>query len=334
MQYFLGIDSGGSKAAYVLIDEEGATLSLHLDVGYNRTADPTDVTVGQISAGIQKCLASSPGPINLAQISGACIGLSYYGELSDKDAEITAALKEVLGEVGCYFTNDCEVAWAGSLVGKPGVNIVAGTGAMAYGQNESGTAARAGGWNHFFSDEGSCYWLGRRAMELFSKEADGREPRGPLYDIVYQAFALGNDYEFIVRMEQDYIGSRRKVAELQLLLEAAAAQGDLAAVALYEEATDELFTDIATVAATLGLLEGGFPVSYSGGLFRSGSQDARAVAAKEKYVVASLRKKVGALGATLQEPLLEPWQGAALCAIREFCPEALNSATANLLQNT
>ena len=331
MQYFLGIDSGGSKAAYGLVDQSGEALSLLVDAGFNRTIDPTETTVRQIAAGVQKCLAASP--IGLTQISAVGIGLSYYGELAEKDAEIAGALGREFEGVSCYLTNDCEVAWAGSLAGRPGVNIVAGTGAMAYGQNGSGTSARAGGWNHFFSDEGSCYWLGRRAMELFSKQADGREPRGAFYDIVRRTFALENDYEFIVRMEQDYVASRRKVAELQILLEEAAAQGDGGAAALYEEATDELLADIATVAAALGFLENEFPVSYSGGLFRPAHQDTHARAAKEQYVTAPLRKKVAALGGILQEPLLEPWQGAALCAIREFRPEALDAAAADLLKN-
>ena len=29
-----------------------------------------------------------------------------------------------------------------------------------------------------FSDEGSCYWLGKKALELFSKESDGRVKKG------------------------------------------------------------------------------------------------------------------------------------------------------------
>ncbi|MFR7490817.1 MAG: BadF/BadG/BcrA/BcrD ATPase family protein [[Ruminococcus] torques] len=51
---------------------------------------------------------------------------------------------------------------------------MAGTGSIAYGQNKFGTEARAGGWDDGFSDEGSCYWLGKKALELFSKESDGR----------------------------------------------------------------------------------------------------------------------------------------------------------------
>lgn len=332
MRYFLGVDSGGSKAAYALVDQDGAAYGQHIDAGYNRTVDPTPATVAQITQGITDCLAQAPA--DRAQITGICFGLSYFGELAAKDAEITAALRRAFSGTDCYFTNDSEVGWAGSLAGKPGINIVAGTGAMAYGQNGAGVSARTGGWNHFFSDEGSCYWLGRKTMELFSKQADGRARRGPLYDIVRQTFGLADNYEFIVIMEQEYISSRRKVAELQILLEQAATEGDVAAADLYRQATDELALIVSTLAEQLGFLGGTFPVSYSGGLFRSADGQDDTIAAKKRYVTTPLCQKVEDLGGVLQEPLLAPWQGAALCAIRQFYPEALGSATANMLKNT
>ena len=70
--------------------------------------------------------------------------------------------------------NDSVVGWAGSLGLSSGINLVAGTGSIAYGRNDAGEEARAGGWDERFSDEGSCYWLGMKSLELFSKESDGR----------------------------------------------------------------------------------------------------------------------------------------------------------------
>jgi len=329
VKYYLGIDSGGSKAAYALIDQGGETISLHVGAGYARTVDDTETTLKQIKAGVEKCLAASP--LDLAHVDAVCIGLSYYGELSKKDAEIVSALRDFLTGIDCYLTNDCEVGWAGSLACKPGISIAVGTGSIAYGQNDAGQTARAGGWAHFFSDEGSCYWLGRKTMELFSKEADGRVPKTPLYDIIRGAFSLKDDLEFIELMEQDYIPSRKKIAELQILLEEAATQGDKAAILLYEKSCDELLLCIAALAHRLGFSGSTFPVSYSGGLFRSSSQEALATRTKEKYLVAPLRERVEALGGHLQEPLLEPYQGAVLCAIRQFDPESLDKAVRKMM---
>ena len=77
-----------------------------------------------------------------------------------------------------------KLAGRGSLALKPGINIVAGTGSIAFGKSRENVSARSGGWSTFFGDEGSCYWLGRRTMELFTKQADGRVKEGELYHIL------------------------------------------------------------------------------------------------------------------------------------------------------
>ena len=330
MRYFLGVDSGGSKAAYALVSETGETVSLHIGPGYARTIDSTDLTLSLISEGVNVCLAHAS--VHLPEVEGMAIGLSFFGELADKDAEIARALQTAFDRTQCYITNDSEVGWAGSLAGKPGVNIVAGTGAIAYGRNAAGVAARAGGWAPFFGDEGSCYWLGRKVMELFSKQADGRLRRGPLYDLVRREFSLEDDFAFIELMERDYLPSRKKVAELQILLEEAAVEGDPSTFPVYEECTSELALCIAAVAEQLGLTGAPFAVSYSGGLFRPADGREVTAQAKERYVTAPLRAKVEVLGGHLQKPLLEPWQGAVICAVRESCPGLLDQVTCGMLK--
>lgn len=52
--------------------------------------------------------------------------------------------------------NDSQAAWAGSLACQPGVNIVAGTGAIGFGVDANGNMARASGWGPFCGDEGSA----------------------------------------------------------------------------------------------------------------------------------------------------------------------------------
>jgi len=170
-------------------------------------------------------------------------------------------------------------------------------------------------------------------MELFSKQADGRAPKSPLYDIVRETFSLKDDLDFIDVMERDYIPSRKKIAEFQILLETAAVEGDTSAIQLYDKCTDELFLCISALADKLGFSHKSFPVSYCGGLFRPSNQKAITARTKEKYITEPLRKKVESIGGVLHEPLLEPYQGAALCAIREFCPEILDKVVRNMMND-
>ena len=80
------------------------------------------------------------------------------------------------------------------MAGRDGVNIVAGTGSIGYGEFE-GRSARAGGWGELFGDEGSAYWVARQALTLFSQMSDARADQGPLYELLRQHFKVGNDLD-------------------------------------------------------------------------------------------------------------------------------------------
>ena len=331
MRSYLGIDSGGTKTAYILAREDGHVVYLHKGSGYARMRDSTPTIVDKIARNIGYGLEHAS--LELADIAGIGIGLPFFGELAQKDAEIVEALAARFTGIACHIVNDCEVAWAGSLAGKPGINVVSGTGSIVFGRNEAGQTARAGGWAPFFSDEGSCYWLGRKTMELFSQQADGRVERGALYDIVRDDCALARDFDFIELMERDYIPYRDKVARLQELHERACVQGDRSALALYSECVDELARATETVARTLGFIGTPFRVSYSGGLFKSCTGQAGAQT-KTTHLIVPLTARIEAMGATLATPLLDPHQGALLVAMRGCAPEVIERAIQTMLGDT
>ena len=189
---------------------------------------------------------------------------------------------------------------------EEGINLVAGTGSIAYGQNKFGTEARAGGWDDGFSDEGSCYWLGKKALELFSKESDGRVKKGKLLEIFRYNFNLKNDFDLIDIFDEVYKNNRTKTAELQKLLLQAAMQGDEEAIRLYEAAAEELALIIGAVYRKLEF-SGDTIVSYSGGLFHAGG-----------FILKPLVRKLEENGICLCPPKYSPVQGAALLAAREY----------------
>ena len=70
--------------------------------------------------------------------------------------------------------------WAGALACQDGINIVASTGSIAYGEYRN-RRGRAGGWGEMFGDEGSEYWVARQGLIAFARMSDLRSPKGPLY---------------------------------------------------------------------------------------------------------------------------------------------------------
>jgi N-acetylglucosamine kinase-like BadF-type ATPase len=94
---------------------------------------------------------------------------------------------------------DGEIAFEDAFGAGPGVLIIAGTGSIAYGRNARGDTARAGGWGHAISDEGSGYWIGAEAIRAALRARDRGEDSVLLLEVVDAIGARDVD-EFIVRV--------------------------------------------------------------------------------------------------------------------------------------
>lgn len=301
MNYFLGIDGGGTKTAYLLVDGTGKCLAEEKTAGCSYKEIGISETAELLKKGVLRCIEDAG--LEEADLTTIAVGLPCFGELKAEDILVEKEIKSKFTKCPIYITNDVEVGWAGSLGMTDGVNVVAGTGSIAFGRNRTGENARSGGWSTFFGDEGSCYWLGRRTMELFSKQADGRASKGPLYESIRKAFGLEADMDFIERMDRDYIGQRSKVASMQRYLLEASRQGDKTAQQLYEQAAHELGIMAGCILDRLWHKEQ-VPVSYSGGLFFA-----------KEYVLPVFEKIVEKHNGYLVPPKLSPVQGAVLMAM-------------------
>jgi N-acetylglucosamine kinase-like BadF-type ATPase len=241
------------------------------------------------------------------------MGLPCVGESAEGDRVLEKAVRDAFYPIPVYLTNDVEVGWAGSMALKPGVNIVAGTGTIAFGRDSHNKTVRSGGWSEFFGDEGSCFWVGRKVMEIFSKQSDGRMPKDELYTTVCKEFNLQNDFSFIDLVHAKYVGNRKQVASLQFLAEKAALAGSLSAKSLYEEAVRELLLLVAAVRNQLNFTEKPWTVSYSGGLFKAG-----------EFVLPQFTLEIEKAGGKVSPPHFEPVEGAVLLAFQHFYPDGLN----------
>lgn len=300
-RYLLGIDGGGTKTAFELTDLAGLAVATHTDRGTSYRQYGFDKVLATLVKGRDSCLARVGAPSQ--SIAAIGIGLPFYEEFPENDKVITELIREVFSPAKVLIVNDTEVAWAGSLGCRPGINVVAGTGSVSFGRNECGGKARCGGWSIVFGDEGSSYWAGIKLMELFMKEADGRKPRGALYELVREKFSILDDIEFIALMHEEYLPHRDKVAALQMLLEQAARQGDAEAVGIYLAAADELALLVAGTRDRLGFTKD-FAVSYSGGMFKAGD-----------LILPTFTNHLQALGGHLTPPLYTPVHGAVLLAL-------------------
>ena len=308
MPFFIGVDGGGSKTAFALSYADGIPITQTESIGCSYQSVGLERAADIIADGIKKCSAQAGEP--LENCAYCCIGIPCWGENAESDSALYELLKQKLPGVPIKAVNDVEVAWAGAQECQPGIHIVAGTGSITYGVAPDGKTARCGGWNEFFGDEGSCYWIGRKGMELFSKEADGRIRKGPLYNIVRKELHLGDDYSFIDEVVTKISPYRDKVAAFQKYVLAAAEAGDTAAIRLYRETSIELALLVKALATQLSFENKSFNVTYSGGLFHAGT-----------FILDPMRAEIAKIDGELCKPRRTAPEGALLMAINQFKEE-------------
>lgn len=318
MNTFLGVDGGGTKTRFLLIDETGRVLASHiegpayyLEIGLDRLRE-------MLARGIEATL--SQARVSEADLTFAFVGLPAHGEDSRLQSVLDAAPLQALPHGRFRCGNDMICGWAGALAGSDGINVVAGTGSIAYGEY-AGRGARAGGWGELFSDEGSSYWLAREGLRLFSRMSDGRSPRGPLYERVRGHFALHADLDLCAAIYGNEVAQRSQLAQLAKLVTGAATEGDPAALELFSSAACELADLVDAVRGQLAIPAGAaIPVSCSGGMFEAGTL-------LRQPLEAQLRRR--SCDYRFIEPLLPPDVGAAIQAAKlngtALSPQSLKS---------
>ncbi|MFI1927110.1 MULTISPECIES: N-acetylglucosamine kinase [unclassified Streptomyces] len=305
---FLGVDGGGTKTAFCLIDSTGTVRArARCESAYYFADNATggvDHVVRILEQGIGAVTRAAG--ITPADIAHAFLGLPGYGEVPGDVAALDAAPGRVLGHRRYVSDNDMICGWAGSLGAADGINVISGTGSMAYGERQ-GRGIRTGGWSELFSDEGSAYWIAARALNLFSRMSDGRLPEGPLAELLRRHLKLTSDLEVIDVVLNRWQGHRSEIASLTPLVVEAARAGDTEADAVLAEAGRELALLVDSARRRLGFTpDETVLVSYSGGVFRS----ARVL----DTFTAALRSD--AAGYELRHPLFEPVVGAAIYAAK------------------
>jgi N-acetylglucosamine kinase-like BadF-type ATPase len=265
---YLGVDGGGSKTTFLLLDETGAVLASHTEGPAYHVEIGAEALRAMLAQGINATLRQ--GGIAASHLTFAFLGLPAYGEDQGAVPLLDTAPSSALPGGRYRVGNDMVCGWAGALAGEDGINVVAGTGSIAYGEYR-GRSARAGGWGELFSDEGSAYWLAREGLRLFSRMSDGRTPRGALYERVRQHFGLHDDLDLCGALYGKRAAQRSQFAQLSKLVAEAASAGDAQAAALFSQAAYELAEIIDAVRAQLQVPQAAeLAVSYSGGLFQRG----------------------------------------------------------------
>jgi N-acetylglucosamine kinase len=173
--------------------------------------------------------------------------------------------------------------------------------------NEKGAKRRSSGWGNVLGDEGSAYYIGRRALAAACRAYDGRGPETALVNGLMEHLAL-DQFTDIVKKIYDEGQSPQEIASLAPLVSRLAEDADEVATAILEDAAEELALAVNTVIKGLDMQDEEFQVAASGSVFRAG-----------KVMMLPFEKcvKSKAPRAEIVSPRFEPAMGAVFLALQE-----------------
>lgn len=259
---FLGVDGGGTKTAYAVIDAGGRVRAQHVGPSVSHLVAGFPHAQEVLSDGIKAVLAKAE--LTPSDLTFSFLGLPSYGEDSATLPQLDALPVSLLKNGRYRCDSDMVCSWAGSLGCADGISVIAGTGSMAYGEYQ-GRTARSGGWGEIIGDEGSAYWIAREGMNLFSRMSDGRAVRGPLYELVRRRLGISADLDLCACVYGVEVNTRSAFAQFAPLVHDAAREGDLQAVSIFHRAAAELVGCVLATRRSLRVPDHVMlPVSHTG----------------------------------------------------------------------
>ena len=299
--HVLGIDAGGTKTVALLADGNGQIL------GEGRAGAANLQTEGELE--VEKILHTVIERATDGRhppLAAVCLGMAGVDRQDD-----AVIIRDVMRRLGfrsnALIVNDALIALVAGAGANPGVVVISGTGSIAYGVSHQGVAARSGGWGPTLGDEGSGYWIGRRALAAVMREFDGRGPQTELSGLVLKHFSLSRA-EGLVAEIYHQPQDRRIIAALASVVDRAREEGDPVALDILSHAADELALAAASVISRLDMRGEQFPILLAGGMLReslwlSGEVRSRMAEAAPRAVVAPLTNEpaVGAVRLAIAE---------------------------------
>jgi N-acetylglucosamine kinase-like BadF-type ATPase len=288
--HVLGIDAGGTKTLALLADADGRII------GEGRAGAANLRTEGELA--VEKTLHTVIEEATDGRdvvFSAVCLGMAGV-DRQDDGATIRGLMRRLGFRANTLIVNDALIALVAGAGTNPGLVVISGTGSIAYGVSHRGVAARAGGWGPTLADEGSGYWIGRRALVAVMRDADGRGPRTDLTSLVLSHFSLPQADALVAEVYTNP-GARGSIASLGRVVERARAEGDAVATGIMAEAADELAIAASSVISRLEMRGEQFPILLAGGMLKDGGWLAAAV--RERLAEVAPRAAVGPL---VQEP--------------------------------
>ena len=165
--------------------------------------------------------------------------------------------------------DDTRVALRAAIPTGPGVVLVAGTGSVAYAENEDRTI-RVGGAGYLLGDEGSAFAIGMSALRQLARTYDGRMREDETLALAARTIGATDRATLLDAIYGAPLDVAR-IASLAPAIIAFAGKGNRTSTKIVQSAAQEL-ADLARAAVVeAGLVDASPTIAFAGGLLRENS---------------------------------------------------------------
>lgn len=219
MQYFLGIDAGGSHSRARLTNRDGSVLGEGISGPANARIGLDSLRAVLMSV---TCEAMAAAGLEKRHLPLITAGMGIAGISRPGMPEAVAELEFPFHAV--HLESDAAIANLGAHLGEDGATLVLGTGSVGY-IKVGDTTITIGGYGFPISDEGSGAALGLSAMRHALRALDGRTKPTALSAAVTERFdhdtgraitwmdeATPRDYASFAPMIMDYAEKNDEIA--------------------------------------------------------------------------------------------------------------------------
>ena len=222
--YYLGIDGGGTKTAFLLADRRGQVVA-RLTLG---ACNPVDLGMEETARVLREGIRRVCGELPLSRVS------VYAGIAGGITGDHRQRIRQVLE--GFRFArldngSDAMNAVAAGLGNGDGVAVILGTGSVAFAR-EGDTLHRVGGFGYLLDDGGSGFAIGRDGVLAALKAEEGSGEATALLERLRRDCGVSRLLDAVGAL---YTDGKRGLAALAPAVFETAAQGDGVAAAILRQ---------------------------------------------------------------------------------------------------
>lgn len=252
MKYCIAIDGGGTKTDTVLFDTEGNILARHVGPGNNPTDIGCDEARKRLMEDIDAVYRNAGGAVET--LYGGIAGTLPNGDIYSDEISRRYDIRRVrIEDDGCNLIS-------GAFGHADGCGMVCGTGSSLFVRREGQPLRHIGGKGYMIDTGGSGFEIGRDAICMALRAADGRTEHTVLQELLGEMLGCPVDDRVIPMVHR---GGRPYIASFAAAVFAGRRMGDRVCEEIFQRQS-ALMADLTYAAQTS--FDGGFNVVAGGGI--------------------------------------------------------------------